>query len=96
MAFAEVCPERYDLIHPHYRRICRMLIDTDEWGQIAIMNLFLRYARTQFVDPNAKVTIEIRDSPHERGRRNEKIDAVFFRPLGAVIFPQFRTREGDE
>ncbi|RIB16880.1 adaptin N terminal region-domain-containing protein [Gigaspora rosea] len=51
-AFNEVCPDRLDLIHPHYRKFCRMLIDADEWGQIVIMGLLLRYARTQFLNPN--------------------------------------------
>ncbi|CAI2173586.1 7676_t:CDS:10 [Funneliformis geosporum] len=54
MAFDEVCPHRFDLIHPHFRKLCRMLIDADEWGQIAIMGLLLRYARTQFLNPNPK------------------------------------------
>ncbi|CAG8769540.1 7064_t:CDS:2, partial [Acaulospora colombiana] len=52
MAFDDVCPQRFDLIHPHYRKLCRMLIDADEWGQIAIIGLLLRYARTQFLNPN--------------------------------------------
>lgn len=45
MAFNEVCPHRFDLIHPHFRKLCRMLIDADEWGQVAIIGLLLRYAR---------------------------------------------------
>lgn len=52
MAFEEVCPERLDLIHKHYRKLCNLIIDVDEWGQIAILNILLRYARTQFLDPN--------------------------------------------
>ncbi|CAJ0750017.1 22923_t:CDS:10 [Entrophospora sp. SA101] len=52
IAFDEVCPDRFDLIHPHFRKLCRMLIDADEWGQIAIMGLLLRYGRTQFLNPN--------------------------------------------
>ena len=52
-AFQEVCPERIDLIHRHYRKICRMLVDCDEWGQILLANLLLRYARTQFTRPDA-------------------------------------------
>ncbi|KAL1919435.1 uncharacterized protein VTP21DRAFT_2128 [Calcarisporiella thermophila] len=56
MAFNEVCPERYDLIHPHFRKLCRMLIDCDEWGQIATLDLLLRYSRTQFTDPNINGT----------------------------------------
>ena len=52
-AFQEVCPDRIDLIHRHYRKICRMLVDCDEWGQILLANLLLRYARTQFTRPDA-------------------------------------------
>jgi len=55
MAFLEVCPDRLDMIHQRYRQLCAQLLDADEWGQIAIMNLLLRYARTQFVDPNLGV-----------------------------------------
>jgi AP-3 complex subunit beta len=27
-------------------------VDVDEWGQVVIINMLTRYARTQFVDPN--------------------------------------------
>ncbi|KAL5105653.1 AP-3 complex subunit beta-2 [Taenia crassiceps] len=50
-AFEEVCPERLDLIHKHYRKLCNLLMDVDEWGQIAIINMLTRYARTQFPNP---------------------------------------------
>ena len=50
-AFAAVCPERHDLLHPHFRRLTTLISDVDEWGQITIMNILLRYARTQFLDP---------------------------------------------
>ena len=47
-AFTEVCPHRLDLLHRHYRKLCCLLVDTDEWGQALLANLLLRYARTQF------------------------------------------------
>ncbi|KAL1233235.1 AP-3 complex subunit [Trichinella pseudospiralis] len=50
-AFEEVCPERLDLIHKHYRKLCTALVDVDEWGQVLIINMLTRYARTQFTDP---------------------------------------------
>lgn len=62
MAFNEVCPTRYDLIHPCFRRLCSMLIDCDEWGQMSILNVLLRYGRTQFLNPNPHV-ISLRHSP---------------------------------
>ena len=51
-AFEEVCPDRIDLIHKNYRKLCSLLVDVDEWGQVIIINMLTRYARTQFIDPN--------------------------------------------
>eukprot|EP01099_Mayorella_cantabrigiensis_P004002 TRINITY_DN3002_c0_g3_i1.p1 TRINITY_DN3002_c0_g3~~TRINITY_DN3002_c0_g3_i1.p1 ORF type:complete len:276 (-),score=55.37 TRINITY_DN3002_c0_g3_i1:7-834(-) len=51
-AFCEVCPTRFDLLHPHYRKLCQLLADIDEWGQIIVVNTLVRYARTQFLDPD--------------------------------------------
>lgn len=55
MAFETVCPERIDLIHKNYRKLCNLLVDVDEWGQVMIINMLTRYARTQFLDPNQEV-----------------------------------------
>nr|XP_018900756.1 PREDICTED: AP-3 complex subunit beta-2 isoform X1 [Bemisia tabaci] len=64
MAFEEVCPERIDLIHKNYRKLCNLLLDIDEWGQVVIVNMLTRYARTQFLDPNRGGDIESsEDSP---------------------------------
>ncbi|KAG5899451.1 hypothetical protein JTB14_015304 [Gonioctena quinquepunctata] len=52
MAFTEVCPERVDLIHQVFRKLCALLVDVDEWGQVTIVNMLTRYARSQFADPN--------------------------------------------
>uniref|UniRef100_F6R4B5 AP-3 complex subunit beta n=1 Tax=Ciona intestinalis TaxID=7719 RepID=F6R4B5_CIOIN len=52
MAYQAVCPERVDLVHRHFRKLCNLLVDVDEWGQIAILSMLTRYARTQFTDPN--------------------------------------------
>ncbi|XP_048583521.1 AP-3 complex subunit beta-2 isoform X2 [Nematostella vectensis] len=52
MAFEEVCPERIDLIHKNYRKLCQLLVDIDEWGQVTVIHMLTRYARTQFLDPN--------------------------------------------
>lgn len=57
MAFEEVCPERIDLIHKNYRKLCNLLIDVEEWGQVVIINMLTRYARTQFVSPWREVLL---------------------------------------
>ncbi|VDO04267.1 unnamed protein product [Rodentolepis nana] len=61
-AFEEICSERLDLIHKHYRKLCSLLMDVDEWGQIAIINMLTRYARTQFPDPKTFMTSSMDDA----------------------------------
>ncbi|PPQ75253.1 hypothetical protein CVT24_007431 [Panaeolus cyanescens] len=51
VAFEAVCPTRLDLLHQHYRRLCKILLDVDEWGQVGLMNLLLRYVRTMLARP---------------------------------------------
>ncbi|KAM7368682.1 hypothetical protein PAMP_012995 [Pampus punctatissimus] len=51
MAFEEVCPDRIDLIHKNYRKLCNLLVDVEEWGQVVIISMLTRYARTQFTSP---------------------------------------------
>ncbi|KAJ3128506.1 AP-3 complex subunit beta-1 [Physocladia obscura] len=52
LSLNDLCPERFDLIHIHWRKLCTLLIDADEWAQIDILGAMLRYARVHFVDPN--------------------------------------------
>ncbi|KAF2834445.1 ARM repeat-containing protein [Patellaria atrata CBS 101060] len=47
-AFLEVCPDRLDLIHPHYRSLLRKLLDMDEWSQLDTLRLMGNYARRCF------------------------------------------------
>lgn len=39
------------MLHSQYRRICRSLVDIDEWGQITALRVLERYARLQFRNP---------------------------------------------
>ena len=65
MAFETVCPDRIDMIHKNYRKLCNLLVDVDEWGQVMILNMLTRYARTQFLNPNQE---EVREGVREGGR----------------------------
>jgi vesicle coat complex subunit len=47
-AFVEICPDRMDLIHKHYRSLVKKLVDMDEWGQLATLRLLAVYARKCF------------------------------------------------
>ena len=47
-AFLEVCADRIDLMHKHYKGLVRKLVDMDEWGQLATLRLLTVYARKCF------------------------------------------------
>ncbi|KAH6659264.1 adaptin N terminal region-domain-containing protein [Truncatella angustata] len=47
-AFLEICPERLDLIHKHYRSLVKKIVDMDEWSQLAMLRLTTVYARKCF------------------------------------------------
>jgi AP-3 complex subunit beta len=53
IAFIELCPERLDLIHASFRKICHLLTDMDEWGQVVVIDMLARYCRTFFKEPRA-------------------------------------------
>ncbi|KAJ3158317.1 AP-3 complex subunit beta-1 [Geranomyces michiganensis] len=72
----KVCPDRLDLIHKHYRKLCRLLVEADEWSQIMILELLILYARTFFLRPqedegtNIAVAGNASFYPEENGRKS--------------------------
>lgn len=55
VAFNSICHTRLDLLHQHFRRLCRILGDTDEWGQVQLLDLLSRYARVMLKAPSVSV-----------------------------------------
>ncbi|KIW87517.1 uncharacterized protein Z519_11840 [Cladophialophora bantiana CBS 173.52] len=55
-AYLQVCPDRIDLVHMHYRSLVRKLVDMDEWSQLATLKLLLFYSRRCFPRKTQKVT----------------------------------------
>jgi vesicle coat complex subunit len=47
-AFLEICPDRIDMLHKHFRGLCRKLVDMDEWSQLATLKLLSHYSRQCF------------------------------------------------
>lgn len=47
-AFMEICPERMDVIHKHYRSLVRKIVDMDEWSQLSTLRMLSIYARKCF------------------------------------------------
>ncbi|KAJ8558545.1 hypothetical protein K7X08_034074 [Anisodus acutangulus] len=42
-AFASICPNNFSLIAKNYRKLCETLPDVEEWGQIVLIGILLRY-----------------------------------------------------
>ncbi|KIX08302.1 uncharacterized protein Z518_02958 [Rhinocladiella mackenziei CBS 650.93] len=70
-AFLEICPERIDLIHKHYRSLVKKLVDMDEWSQLATLKLLLFYGRRCFPRKTHRVT-----KANKKGFYEDESDAV--------------------
>ncbi|KAF5467315.1 hypothetical protein F2P56_017149 [Juglans regia] len=42
-AFASICPNNFSLIGQNYQRLCEILLDVEEWGQIILIGILLRF-----------------------------------------------------
>lgn len=56
--FLELCPERIDVVHRVFRKLCHLIADMDEWGQVATLTLLTRYAKSQFLNPDPELAAE--------------------------------------
>ena len=54
IAFNEICPTRYDLIHVCYRKMINLLPFLDESAQVVCLTVLMKYARTQFTQPTSE------------------------------------------
>ncbi|KAJ0425593.1 adaptin N terminal region-domain-containing protein [Aspergillus carlsbadensis] len=70
-AFLEVCPDRIDLVHKHYRGLVKKLVDMDEWGQLATIRLLTFYSRQCFPLKTRKVQ---RNRATSKGFYDDEID----------------------
>ncbi|OLN87358.1 AP-3 complex subunit beta-2 [Colletotrichum chlorophyti] len=64
-AFLEVCPDRIDLIHPHYRALVKKVVDMDEWSQLATLRMMTYYARRCF--PRRTRTVKSQEKTADLG-----------------------------
>ncbi|CAK7325702.1 unnamed protein product [Dovyalis caffra] len=65
-AFTSVCPNNYSLIGRKYRKLCEILPDVEEWGQIVLIGILLRYAiaRGGLVKESIMFSLHGRESSH--------------------------------
>lgn len=80
LAFNCIAADRYDLLHPHYRRICHALVDIDEWNQPTSLRALAGYARRNIRRPSQTEASVVDDGKGEkkvtgRTRWGSNIDA---------------------
>lgn len=82
LAFGCTVPDRHDLLHPHFRRICHALVDIDEWNQPVALRVLATYVRCNFEKPSASQVTNVDDGRSEkrvpgRSRFGNKLDPDF-------------------
>jgi AP-3 complex subunit beta len=53
-ALAELEPESLNRLHSSYRKLCHLLTDMDEWGQVVVLDVLQRYCRKFFRKPRTQ------------------------------------------
>ncbi|KAH0454565.1 hypothetical protein IEQ34_016489 [Dendrobium chrysotoxum] len=68
VAFKTVCLKNLSLISKHFRRLCESLPDIEEWGQITLIEILLRYviARHGLVRESIMFTSNATESFHSK------------------------------
>ncbi|OAJ39994.1 hypothetical protein, variant 2 [Batrachochytrium dendrobatidis JEL423] len=80
-----ICPDRYDLIHKHYHKLCRLMIDCDEWGQIEIMTMIMRYVRVNFLPPVTEASTALSESPAFKSSYRDNDHAQFISSIKPLL-----------
>ena len=47
-AYTVVCPENYSIITPRFQGLCDALSNVEEWGQVLLVDMLLRYVVAQY------------------------------------------------
>jgi len=71
-AFMEICPDRLDLIHKHYRGLVKKLVDMDEWSQMATLRLMAVYSRKCFPKRTRRVKKKSNGTPNFYGDEGDE------------------------
>ena len=51
-SFLELCPDRLDLLHGSYRKLCTWLVDMDDAAQVVLLDILSRYCCCFFQQPD--------------------------------------------
>ncbi|CAN6442680.1 unnamed protein product [Victoria cruziana] len=82
-AFNYICPTNLVLIGRRFRRLCEVLPDVDEWGQIILIGIILRYAVARYGLPNRSAVGVPSDDPSSFSKTTSvNVDALPENGLG--------------
>jgi len=88
VAFSELAPHRLELLHGSFRKICHLLTDFDEWGQVVALEVLARYCRKFFKRPAAwkNGTAERIDAERRVVRRTAAVSGTSGKATTAATF----------
>ncbi len=72
-AWHDICPDNLAILHSYYRRICRLLVDADEWGQIVALDVLLRYARAMLEKPELAGSVKPEEGKKDTNGKYQEI-----------------------
>ncbi|CCH45139.1 AP-3 complex subunit beta-1 [Wickerhamomyces ciferrii] len=72
LAFRTITPDKFELLHGHFRRFCSIFGNLDEWAQVYLIEIFTDYCRLYIPKPkiyngatNEKEFIDLPDNYNE-------------------------------
>ena len=69
-AFASICPSNFSLIERNYRRLCEILPDVEEWGQIILIGILLRFVIARHGLVEESIMFSLRSTKSGKSEKN--------------------------
>ncbi|PON44747.1 AP-3 complex subunit beta [Parasponia andersonii] len=80
-AFASICPNNLSLIGRNFQRLCEILPDVEEWGQIILIGILLRYVIARYGLVQESVMFSLHHSENCKSE-NDGLESDTKFPLG--------------
>ncbi|CAI8586163.1 unnamed protein product [Vicia faba] len=70
-AFTSVCPNNFSLIGRNYKKLCEILPDVEEWGQIMLIGILLRYVIARYGLVKESIMFSLNNKNHRNLNEDE-------------------------
>ncbi|KAL3691864.1 hypothetical protein R1sor_005515 [Riccia sorocarpa] len=103
-AFNVVCPDRLSLLGPRYQKLCEHLPEIDEWGQVMVIDILLRYAIGRRGFPRGSLGLFyakvakglVQDDLYLERREGEMVDMLQVGNVPSGVVDTLRNKSGRE